>query len=204
MSAMSRNVGGILLVVAAALWQACATARPPSAAVLDAARLAPSYSARLGVSLKGPRGRARVTALAAFARPDALRVEVPGPAGARLIFVARDDRILAVFPGERAVYSGHATAAEVEAALGVALTPQQIMDVLLGTASPHLSEARVEWGPRLPQRIRGRLSDGTSLSIKVSDAEAPAVLRESVFSDPYHAGFRSIDAEEARNIWARR
>ena len=204
MSAMSGNVGRVLFVAAVTLLQACATARPPAPAVVDAARGVPTYSARLGVSLRGPRGRGRVTALAAFSRPDALRVEVPGPAGARLIFVARDDRILAVFPGEHAVFSGHATAEEVEAVLGVTLTPRQIMDVLLGTVSPHLGESQVEWGPRLPRRIRGRLSDGTSLSIKVSDVEAPAALRESVFSAPDHAGFRLIGAEEARNIWVRR
>ena len=48
--------------------------------------------------------------LLAFRRPDALRIEIPGPAGARLVAVARGDRLWAVFPAERAVYYGAARA----------------------------------------------------------------------------------------------
>jgi hypothetical protein len=97
---------------------ACATASlPPPADVAARARDAASYSARLRVSLKGPELRARTAALVAFRRADRLRIEIPGPTGPRLVAVTRGGRLTAVFPGERAVYSGPATAPELEALL---------------------------------------------------------------------------------------
>src|SRR3954451_24578550 len=70
----------------------------PPVAVVEAARQVPSYSARLEVSLRGRGLRARTRVLVGFRRPDALRIEIPGPAGARLVAVARGERLWAVFP----------------------------------------------------------------------------------------------------------
>ena len=101
-----RRLGPAALALAAA---ACAgRPLPPSPEVVAAARTAPTYSARLKVSLRGPDVRARARVLLAFQRPDSLRLELPGPGGARLIAVTREGRLTAVFPGERAVYAGRA------------------------------------------------------------------------------------------------
>jgi len=80
----------------------------PDPTVVASAAATSSYSARLRISLDGPTLRARTPVLLAFRRPDALRIEVPGPAGPRLVAVASGDRLWAVFPAERAFFSGAA------------------------------------------------------------------------------------------------
>ena len=47
-----------------------------------------SYSARLHVAIRSPQGRARGNVIVAFRRPNLLRLEVPGPVGARLVAVS--------------------------------------------------------------------------------------------------------------------
>jgi len=187
------------------LASACATASlPPPADVAARARDAASYSARLRVSLKGPGVRARTPALVAFQRPDGLRIEVPGPTGPRLVAVARGGRLVAVFPGERAVYAGEARAAELEALLGVALDPGEVMDLLVGVPSPRLKRYRAHWGPALPRQIDATLPDGGRLKVTVEEASPGPLLSEAAFAEPPHPGFRTIDAEEARSLWSGR
>jgi hypothetical protein len=99
----------------------------------------------------------------AFRRPDALRIEIPGPAGARLVAVVRAGRLTAVLPAERAVLESAASAAELEALLGVALRPAEI------TAT-------------------------------MDEAETGLELPEAAFDPPPHAGYRQIDAAEARRL----
>ena len=72
-----------------------AAAAPDVAARAQAAR---AYSGRLRVKLDGRELRARATVLLAFQRPDALRIEVPGPGGLRLVAVASGERLVAAFP----------------------------------------------------------------------------------------------------------
>jgi len=196
----------IAVAVAAASSASCAAplAVPP-AAVVEQARVVPSYSARLGVSLRGPELRARTRVLLAFQRPDGLRIEIPGPTGARLVAVARGDRLWAVFPGERAIYSGAARAEDLESLLGVALSPAEVMDLLTGVRSPRVREYRVRWGASLPRQIDAILPDGARLKATVEDAQAPATtLGESAFTEPAHAGYRSVDADQARALWSAR
>jgi hypothetical protein len=189
----------------AALACGCATASlPPPAATRERARAAASYSAALRVSLKGPGVRVRTRALVAFERPDALRVEIPGPTGARLVAVTRDGELAAVFPGERAVYRGAATAADLEALLGVPLTPGEVMDLLVGAPSPRLRAYRAWWGPSLPRQIDATLPDGGRLKVSVEDAEAGVALRPEAFVAPAHDGYRVVGADEARGLWGGR
>jgi hypothetical protein len=176
---------------------------PPTADVVAAARATPTYSARLKVSLRGPDVRARARVLLAFQRPDSLRLELPGPGGARLIAVAREGRLTAVFPGERAVYAGRATAEELENVLGVALTPAEVMDVLVGAGSPRLRSYDLRWGAALPRVVEATLPDGARLKLTVEDAETGLDLPEAAFADPPSPAYRPIDAEEARSLWAR-
>jgi hypothetical protein len=165
----------------------------------------PSYSARLGVALRGPELRARTPVLLAFRRPDALRIEIPGPTGARVIAVARGDRLWAVFPAERAVYEGAARAEDLESLLGVALAPAEVMDLLTGVPSPRVRSYRARWGAALPRQIDATLPDGARLKATVEDVEAPALtLGDTAFTEPPHEGYRKVDADQARALWSAR
>lgn len=188
--------------VAAALllFAACATARLPPPGVAERAAAARSWSGSMRVSVSGPEVRGRSRALLAFRRPDALRIEIPGPAGARLVAVVRAGRLVAVLPAERAFLESEATAADLEALLGVALSPEELMDVLVGKAPPGLRDYRAEWGKDLPRRVDALLADGTRLKATVDDAEAGVELPEAAFDPPPHAGHRAIDAPEARRL----
>jgi hypothetical protein len=197
-----RGAGHAAVAALAFLPTACASRYvPPSPDVVASARQAQTFSGRLSVSLRGPEVRARAGVLLAFQRPDSLRLELPGPTGARLIAVASEGRLTAVFPAQRAVYTGAATAAELEDVLGVALTPAEVMDVLVGAGSPRLQAYRVSWGPRLPRKIDATLPDGARLKVTLEDAEVGVSLAAAAFADPPHAGYRPIDAREARSIW---
>jgi hypothetical protein len=177
---------------------------PPDPEVARAAAQASSYSASLRVSLKGADLRGRAQALVAFQRPDRLRVEIPGPTGARLLAVARDGHLTAAFPSERAVYEGEATPEAFDALLGIALAPAEVIDLLVGQPSPRLTDYRAAWGPRAPREIQATLPDGARLTVKVEDPALEPSLPEAVFEPPAHAGYRSIDADEARRLWGRR
>jgi hypothetical protein len=177
---------------------------PPSPQIVEQARGASTYSARLRVSLRGPELRARTPALVAFQRPDALRIEIPGPTGARLAAVVRDGRLVAVFPADRAFFEGSATEEELESLLGIKLTPAEVMDVLVGSGSPRLRAYDVRWGPALPREVKAVLPDGAQLSLHMEEAEAGLALPGQAFAVPPHAGYRVLDREEARSLWSRR
>jgi hypothetical protein len=191
-------------VALALLAGGCATAALPPPAVREKARATPTYSGRLRISLQGPALRARTRALVAFRRPDALRIEIPGPTGARLVAVAREGALAAVFPGDRAVFLGAATPAEFEALLGVGLAPEEVIDLLVGVGSPRLRAYRARWGPVLPAQIEATLPDGSRLEAKVEDAETGVELPPAAFAEPPYAGYRRVSAEEARRLWGGR
>jgi len=183
----------------------CASApRLPPPGVVAAARGARAYSAELSVSLRGRNLRGRGRVLVAFARPDALRVEVPGPAGARLVAVARAGRLTAVFPAERGLYVATASSEELEALLGIALTPQELGDLLLGQPGPRLKDYTVQWGPTAPRRIKATLPDGARLDVTVREPALDAALGPAAFDPPASQGYRTLDREEARSFWSRR
>jgi len=171
---------------------------------LEQLRKTASYSARLHVGLDAPTLRARTLALVAFARPDSLRVEIPGPTGARLIVVARAGRLVAVFPRDHALFEGEATSEGLRALLGVDLTPEEVMDLLLGTPPPRLRSSRFDWGASYPKRMDVTLPDGARLSLKVEEAERGVSLPKEAFLDPAHDGYRRVGAEEARSLWGNR
>lgn len=193
------------IVLVAALAARCAPPPlPPSPDVVARAAAARSYSSQLKVSMNGPQGRGRLRVLLAFRRPDALRIEVPGPAGARLIAVASGALLTAVFPNDRAAFVGRTTAEDMEALLGVALTPPEVMDLLLGVPSPRIREASVRWGPVLPREVRGTLPDGARLRVEVEAADPDVTLPDAAFAAPRHEGYRPVDADEARDLLAGR
>jgi hypothetical protein len=192
-----------LLLALVAAW-GCAHGRPPAPDVVAAARALSTYSAELRVGVSGAGLRGSVRALLAFARPDALRVEVPGPGGVRLLAVARGGTLWAVFPGEEAYFEGAARPEEMEALLGLALSPEEVMDVLVGRAPARLPAYEARWRDGLPQRIRATLPDGARLSVTVEAAEPRATLPAAAFDEPRHPGYRRLDAEEARALWGRR
>jgi len=204
-SPAGRGLAPGLLVLLSTVAAGCASGGlppPPDAAARAAATR--SYSGRMRVSLRAPAFRARSPVLIAFARPDALRIEVPGPGGARLVAVTRGGRLTAVFPGERAVFQGDATPAELEALLGVPLTPGEVIDLLLGVPSPRLRRYDAHWGPDLPRRIDATLPDGGRLRLTVEEAERGVDLPAAAFEEPPHAGYRAVDVDEARTLWTGR
>jgi hypothetical protein len=152
------------------------------------------------VSVSGEELRGRSRALLAFQRPDAMRLEIPGPAGARLVAVARANRLTAVLPQERARLESAASAADLEALVGVPLAPAELMDVLLGTAPAGARRYQADWGTTLPRRVRAELADGTRLDARVDEAEAGVELPAAAFDPPRCNGCRPIDADEARRL----
>ena len=193
------------LALATLTLAACASVPlPPPADVALRAAAARTYSGRLRVSLKGPELRGRTAALLGFRRPDALRIEIPGPTGARLVAVARGEALTAVFPGERAVFRGEATAQGLEDLLGVALSPAEVMDLLLGTPSPRVRDYRARWGPSLPRELQATLPDGGRLKVTVESVTLDPDLPDAAFAEPVHDGYRAVDAAEARRLWGAR
>jgi hypothetical protein len=178
----------------------CASFNHASFEVQERARLVTSWSAAVSVRLQGPKIRVRAHTLVAFRKPSELRVELPAPTGPRLVVVAKDDVVTAVFPRERAVYRGPAHADAFGALLGLALEPREIMDLLLGEAAPRLRDVRVGWGPALPERIEVTLPDGARLSARVEAPEAGRDLGEHAFVPPPHEGFRLLSVDEARDF----
>jgi outer membrane lipoprotein-sorting protein len=193
------------LALATLTLAACASAPlPPPPDVARRAAAARTYSGRLSVSLKGPELRGRTAALLGFRRPDALRIEIPGPAGARLVAVARGEDLTAVFPGERAVFRGEATAEGLLDLLGVALSPAEVMDLLVGSPSPRVRDYRSRWGPSLPRELAATLPDGGRLKVTVESVTLDPDLPDAAFAEPPHDGYRAVDAAEARRLWGAR
>jgi len=152
------------------------------------------------VSVRGPDLRGRSQALVAFRRPDAVRIEIPGPSGARLVAVISAGRLTAVLPADRAVLESAAGPQELEALLGLALTPSELMDVLVGIAPPGARSYEAHWGEALPRRVRAQLADGTRLDARVDEAEPDVELPAAAFQPPPCTGCRPIDADEARRL----
>jgi len=197
-------VRALVACVPLAVLAGCATFPPPPPHVVADAAAALTYSGSLDVSVRGDDVRGRSRVLLAFRRPDSVRIEIPGSAGARLVAVARGERLTAVFPAERAVFETAATAEGLEALIGVHLAPQELMDMLVGMAPPRLPEYEARWGERLPARIDARLPDGTRLRARVEDAAIGEALPAAAFAPPDHPAYRPVDAEEARRILGRR
>ncbi len=178
----------------------CATLAPPRPEVVRAAAALTSYSGDLQVSVRGPDLRGRSRALVAFRRPDALRIEIPGASGARLLAVVAEGRLTAVLPADRAFLQHEASRSKLEALLGIALTAPELMDLLVGVRPDDAVDFRVRWGSALPRRIEARLADGTRVSVRVEDAEGDVALPAAAFEPPPHAGYRPTDADEARRL----
>jgi hypothetical protein len=120
------------------------------------------------------------------------------------VAVARGPHLWAVFPADRAFFAGAATERGLEDLFGVALTPTEVMDLLVGARPSRLSRHDVRWGPELPRKIDAVLQDGTRLAVAVEDPQTGMTLPDSAFDEPPHEGFRLVDAEEARRMWGRR
>jgi hypothetical protein len=188
------------LAAVALIAAGCAKATPPPPEVARAAAVLTSYSGSLRVSVRGEDLRGRSRALVAFRRPDALRIEIPGATGARLLAVVAGGRLTAVLPADRAVLQREASSAELEALLGIALTPEELMDLLVGIRPVSARDYRVRWGRTLPRRIEAELAEGTRLIVSVDEAEGGVALPAIAFEPPPHEGYRPTDADEARRL----
>ena len=198
----TRSLALAALALSSTFLRCASLSPPPPRRIVDEARATASYSASIRVSLRGADLRARARALVAFQRPDRLRIEVPGPAGLRLVAVARAGRLTAAFPGERAVFATEASAESLDSLLGVRLTPGEIMDILVGHPPIGLRSCEIRWGRTLPRAVVAVLADGTRLGVDVVEAEADAALPASAFEEPPHDGYRLLEASEARRLWS--
>ena len=187
----------LALVLAAA---GCPKVVPPTPEVVRAAATLASYSGSLRVSVRGEELRGRSRALVAFRRPDELRIEIPGPTGARLLAVVAGGRLTAVLPSDRAVLEQDASPAPLEALLGIGLRPEELMDLLVGVRPANTRDYRVRWGRALPRQIEAVLADGTRLVVSVDEAEGGIALPDLAFAPPAHEGYRPTDAVEARRL----
>jgi hypothetical protein len=191
-------------LLAAGVTAACSKLPPPpSPEVAEAARTLQSYSANLSVKVGGRKVAPRTPVIVGFKRPDRLRLEMPSAGGARLILVAKDGQLTAVFPRARAVYQGPADRAVLGDITGVSLAPPDVMDFLVGFTPPAVTDYVVYWGPRLPRRVRGKLEDGTRLDVMVTDPAPGAAIQDRAFEPPPHERYRRITAAEARELWSK-
>jgi len=183
---------------------ACASAALPPPEVPTRARASATYRASVRFSIAGPELRGRGRAVLAFERPDRLRVEVPGLTGLRLVAVLRDGSLLAVFPADRAVFHAAANTAALQALFGLALAPNEMMDILVGAPTSSLRSYSARWGPALPRAIDATLADGTRLRLQVEAPEKDVPIPEAAFDPPPHEAYRVVDASEARSLWGSR
>jgi hypothetical protein len=204
----ARHVSAAVAMSLAVAWTTAGCAArsfQPSVATRARAAAFATYRGELRVEVDGPSLKGHARTLLAFRRPDALRLEVPGPAGARLIAVAVESSLTAVFPGERAFYQGTPDVATMEGLLGVALSPPELMDLLVGAGAERVRDYEVFWDAdrSLPRRFRAELADGTRLDVRAERAEGDCILPERAFALPPVAGLRMLSLAEARNVWSR-
>ena len=199
-----RSTPGLSAAVAAASLAGCAAVTPPPREVQDRAATAERYAASLRVSVSAGALRGRTAVLVGFERPDSLRIEIPGGVGPRLVLTARGGRLIAVFPPERAFHQGDATPERAEAILGVGLSPEEIMDLLVGRPPQRLVSCRVRWGPLAPKRVEADLPNGGRLRISADDIDLGRRFGASVFEEPPHTGYRELNEAEVRQLWGSR
>lgn len=178
--------------------------RPASPEVMARAHASAEYQATVEVKVSGRGLRGRVTTFLAFRRPDGLYVEVPGPGGVRMQAVASGGELVALFPGERAVFRGAATLATFETLFGIGLAPAEVMDVLVGAQPRGVTSLKVWWGPVWPQRVDARVAGGGRLQLKVLDPSGGPVPDQAFRLPAVPVGYREVSADEARRLWSRR
>jgi len=172
---------------------------------MSRAHASPHYSAAVRISISGRGVRGRVSSLLAFRRPDRLFVEIPGPGGVRMQALAREGQLMALFPGEGAVYRGESSAEEFDALFGVPLAPADVMDLLVGAQPQRVASLRVWWGALWPERVEARLAGGGKLELRIEEPDgSPVADRAFEFPAVDPALYRSIDAAEARRLWGGR
>jgi hypothetical protein len=120
------------------------------------------------------------------------------------VAVAAGGRLFAVFPSDRAVFTGEATERDFESLLGVALTPPEVMDLLVGAPPARLRAYEARWRGPLPARIEATLPDGGRLKVAVEEPDTQGTISDAAFAEPPHDGYRVVTADEARRLWGGR
>jgi hypothetical protein len=153
---------------------ACATrghiASPAEMALLEKAE---GLSSAGRITLSGPKGRVSARVVFGAARPEALRIEIPGGTGLRFILVAKDGKLRADLPGDDAMYEGPATTEVMDALFGIDLQPRDLVGAILGSPPDSVS---VSWRfeRSVPVRLTIRGSNETSLVLSLDDPEIVA------------------------------
>lgn len=138
------------------------------------------------ITLAGPRGKFSSRVVFGVARPDSLRIEIPGPTGLRFVLVARDGRLRAHLPGDDAMFEGSATAEVMSGLFGIDLSPRELVGAILGSPSGSLGVSwRFEASRPLQMTLRG--SNDTRLTLDLDDPEILAPRPEAFDFGPSRA-----------------
>jgi hypothetical protein len=91
------------------------------------------------------------------ARPDRFRLEAFSLGGLASLAVCDGERLAVYVPQDGAVYRGAATPLNMARFVGVALSPGEVVDVLLGGAPGRAGQAAAAWGTEAKRGVdRGR------------------------------------------------
>jgi hypothetical protein len=152
----------------------CATrghvATPDEVARLERAG---GLSASGKITLSGPKGKFSARVVFGVARPDALRIEIPGGTGLRFLLVAKEGILRADLPGDDAMFEGPGTREVMNGLFGIDLSPADLVRAVLGPPPPSM-EVGWRFAKTLPAQVSIRGSNQTRLSITLDDAEVEA------------------------------
>ena len=163
---------------------ACAThgriATPGEVALLQQAG---GLSASGRITLSGSQGRLSAGLVFGVARPDSLRIEIPAGSGLRFLLIAKAGRLRADLPQDDAMFEGPATSAVMSSLFGIDLDPQDLVAAILG-APPTSLKVGWRFERTRPSQITIHGSNGTRLTLNLSDSEIQAPLDEAFSFGP--------------------
>jgi hypothetical protein len=122
------------------------------------------------LTLQGPRGKFSTAVIFGAARPDSLRLEIPGGGGLRFLLVAKDGRLRADLPGDDAMFEGNATREVMNSLFGVDLAPKDLVDAILGSPTDSL-EVNWRFENSLPSQVVMTGPNRTRLTLNLEDPE---------------------------------
>ena len=136
-------------------------------------RQAEGLSASGRITLEGPKGRFSARIVFGVARPESLRIEIPGGAGLRFLLVTRNEKLRADLPGDDAMFEGAASREVMNGLFGIDLAPQDLVEAILGSPGGSLA---VGWRfeRSLPTRVTIEGANRTRLTLDIDEPEIEA------------------------------
>jgi outer membrane biogenesis lipoprotein LolB len=170
----TRTGRGVVALLATSLFAACATrghiATPDEVARL---RQAEGLSASGRLTLQGPKGKFSARIVFGVARPESLRIEIPGGAGLRFLLVTRNGRLRADLPGDDAMFEGASSREVMNGLFGIDLAPKDLVDAILGSPNGAL-EVAWRFDRSLPSEVTIAGANRTRLTLNVDEPQIEA------------------------------